>query len=94
MQIEQIEELATLHCKLANAYADAADAEPDDGEAYGYEMASAYHAELAIGWQMRAERWHHLAAKMSAENTDYWTANHDEKGNWTGPVRNENGWTP
>lgn len=24
----------------------------------------------------------------------YWRENHDEKGNWTGPVRNENGWTP
>jgi hypothetical protein len=24
----------------------------------------------------------------------HWDANHDEKGNWTGTVRNENGWTP
>lgn len=24
----------------------------------------------------------------------YWDRNHDEKGNWTGDVRNENGWTP
>lgn len=23
-----------------------------------------------------------------------WEALHDEKGNWTGEVRNENGWTP
>jgi hypothetical protein len=24
----------------------------------------------------------------------WWIFNHDEKGNWCGPVKNENGWTP
>lgn len=93
MDIEMIEELADLHCKLANLYADAADAAEDGAEIAKYETASMHHAELELAWQIEAERWHRCAAKMSAESTEYWDRNHDNRGNWTGPVRNENGRT-